>query len=102
DRGDEEIVFPLLLEHGGEQPDQRHPPDRRLLVEPGAVGGDPHVDIATKRRIPALDRRRAPAPRQRCRDRLQSAPPFLRHCFPYVYASATAVRIFVIQRPGPG
>ena len=55
---DQEILFALALEHRGEQLDQRRPADRRLEIEPGAVGGDAHVEIAAKRRIPALDRRR--------------------------------------------
>ena len=57
-RGDQEILVALALEHRGEQLDQSRPPNRRLLIEPGAVGGDPHVDIAAKRRIPQMDRRR--------------------------------------------
>ena len=59
DRRDQEILVALALEHGGEQLDQRRPADRRLEVVPGAVGGDPHVEIAAKRRVPQVHRRRA-------------------------------------------
>src|ERR1035437_4982390 len=75
DRGDQEIFVALALEHRGEQLDHGGASDRGLLVEPGTVGGDPHVDIAAKRRIPQLHRRRRPAAvaGQRCRDPFQSA-----------------------------
>jgi hypothetical protein len=43
DRGDQEIFAPFAFEHRGEQLHQRRPSDRRLEIEPGAVGGDAHV-----------------------------------------------------------
>ena len=52
DRRDQEILVALALEHRGEQLHQRRPSDRRLHVEPGAVGRDAHVEIAAERRIP--------------------------------------------------
>ena len=57
-RRDQKVFVALALEHRGEQLHQRRPADRRLQVEPGAVGGDAHVEIAAKRRVPPLDRRR--------------------------------------------
>src|SRR4029078_7225676 len=51
------VAFPL--EHGCKQFDQSQPADWRLLIEPGAIGGDPHVDIAAKGWIPKLEGRGA-------------------------------------------
>ena len=86
DRRDQEVLVPFPLEHRGEQLDQRRPADRRLQVEPGAVGGDAHVEIAAEWRIPQMDRRRALAGRRPdcARDGLQPARrlPFLRHGLP--------------------
>ena len=59
----------LALEHRGEQLDQRGPADRRLQIEPGAVGGDAHVEIAAERRVPQMHRRRALLARALCRTR---------------------------------
>src|SRR5580692_312953 len=61
----EEVAVALALEHRGEQFYQRRPADRRLHVEPGAVGGDAHIEIAAERRVPALDRRWSLAARTR-------------------------------------
>jgi hypothetical protein len=44
------------------QLDQRQPPDRRLEVVPSPVGGDAHVEIAAKRRVPKVDGWRPFAP----------------------------------------
>src|SRR5262249_430175 len=52
-------IVALALEHRGEQLDQRRPADRRLEVEPGPVGGNPHVEITTEGRIPQVYRRRS-------------------------------------------
>jgi NAD(P)-dependent dehydrogenase (short-subunit alcohol dehydrogenase family) len=46
-------------EHGREQPDHRRPPDRRSLVEPGAVASDAHAGMAAALRIPLVNRRQA-------------------------------------------
>src|ERR1051325_7014256 len=43
----------LAAQHGGKQLDQRQPVDRRTAIEPGAVAGDPHIEVAE------LDRRRS-------------------------------------------
>src|ERR1700733_3750445 len=59
-RRDQEIVVAFALEYGGKQLHQRRPADRRLEIEPGAVGSDAHIEIAAERRVPALDRRGAP------------------------------------------
>src|SRR4029077_3129337 len=59
DRGDEKILLAFALEHRRKQLGQRVPPDRRFQVEPGAVGGDAHVEVAAERRIPQMHRRRA-------------------------------------------
>src|SRR5262245_54778180 len=65
DWGHQEVLVPFPLEHRGEQLDQGEPADRGLEVEPGAVGGDAHVEIAAKWRIPEVHRgcpfRRRPA-----------------------------------------
>ena len=53
----EHVALRVLAQDRGEQLDQRRPADRRAVVEPGAVGGDAHVDLAAKGRVPALDRR---------------------------------------------
>src|SRR5262245_14396826 len=60
DRRDQKIPVAFTLEYGSKQLDQRGPADWRLHVEPGAVGRDPHVEIAAKRRIPQVYRRRTP------------------------------------------
>src|SRR5262245_1801935 len=62
-RCDEVVLVAFALEDGGEKLDQGRPPDRGAEVEPGAVGGDPHVEIATERRIPQVYRRRTLAGR---------------------------------------
>jgi hypothetical protein len=85
DRRDQEVLVAFPLEHRGEQLDQRQPSDRRLQVEPGAVGGDAHVEIAAEGRIPQVHRRRALAGRlpDCARDGVQPARlPFLRHGLP--------------------
>ena len=55
-----EIVFPVVImpQHGGKQLYERFPPDGGIQIEPGAVLGDPHVDIAAKGRIPQVNRGR--------------------------------------------
>src|SRR6266852_194798 len=58
DRRHQKILVVLPFEDGGEQLHQRRPPDRGPEIEPGAVGGDAHVEIAAERRIPQVDRRR--------------------------------------------
>ena len=52
DRRDEIIFVPFPLEHGSKQLHQRRPADRGLEIEPGAVGGDAHIEVAAERRIP--------------------------------------------------
>jgi len=59
DRRDEKVSPGFALEHRGEQLDQRGTPDRRLEIEPGAVGGDAHVEVAAERRVPQVNRGRA-------------------------------------------
>ena len=61
-RRDKEIRIPLAPNDAGEQPDQFDPANRRAQIKPCAVAGDPHVDIAAKRRVPQMHRRRAFAP----------------------------------------
>src|SRR5215211_160097 len=58
-RRDQVVMITLALEHRGEQLDQRRTPDRRLEIEPGPIGGNPHVEITTERRVPQVDRRRS-------------------------------------------
>ena len=53
-RGDKEIGVPLALDDAGEQLDQFDPANRCAQIEPCPVAGDPHVDIATKRRVPQM------------------------------------------------
>src|SRR5437764_2416686 len=50
-RRDQKVLVALALEYGSEQPDQCGPSDRGLLVEPGAVRRDPHVDVAAVGRV---------------------------------------------------
>src|SRR5262245_48350441 len=54
---DEEIPIPFALEQRRKELDQSGPADRRLLVEPGAVSRDTHVDFAAIRWIPQVHRR---------------------------------------------
>src|ERR1043166_14482 len=85
DRRYQEILVAFALEHRGEQFDQRGAPDWGLLIKPGAVGGDAHVDIAAIGRIPQVDRRQALAARaaRLARDPLQPRSLyFLRHGAP--------------------
>src|SRR5262249_59184888 len=60
---DQEISVPFPLEHRSEQLNQSRPPDRRLEVEPGAVRGDAHVEVAAERRVPEKKPRGALSPR---------------------------------------
>src|SRR5262249_30917226 len=61
-RRDEEMLVALALENGGEELHQRRTADGCFLIEPGAVGGDAHVDIAAIGRIPQMHRRWALGP----------------------------------------
>src|SRR5262249_6603115 len=58
-RRDQEILVAFAFEHRGEQLHQRRSPDRGLEIEPSAIGRDTHVEVAAKRRIPQMHRRRA-------------------------------------------
>jgi hypothetical protein len=58
DRRHEHESLRILAQHRGEELYERRPADRRAVVEPGAVGGDAHVDLAAIGRLPALDRGR--------------------------------------------
>ena len=76
DRRDQEVFVPFPLEDRGEELHQRRPPDRSLEIEPGAVRSDAHIEVAAKRRIPQMHRRRPFAhgvPRH-ARDGVQPAP----------------------------
>jgi hypothetical protein len=88
-RRNQEVIFALPLEHGGEQADQCRPSDRSFQIVPGAVAGDPHVDIAAKWWIPEVNRRRALARglAGRRNDGVKSlfGLPFVRHCLPGTY-----------------
>jgi hypothetical protein len=86
----DEIIFVLFaLEHRGEELHQRRPPDGRLEIVPGAVGGDAHIEVAAERRVPQVHRRRA-VPcgcAGRARDCIDALPlPFLRHSLPQSFA----------------
>src|SRR5271155_6054708 len=59
DRRNQKIFLAFALEHGSEQLDERVPPDRSFEIVPGAVRRDAHVEVAAKRRVPKLDRRRS-------------------------------------------
>src|SRR4051812_2723714 len=60
DRGNEDVAaIPLATEDRGEQADHRRPLNRRSLVIPGSVTGDPHMRIPASFRVPLLDRREA-------------------------------------------
>ena len=101
DRGNQKILIALALEHRGEQTHQGGTPDRCLLIEPGAVGGDPHVDIAAKRRIPQVDGGQSLTVRlwQHGGYTIEPAAarflPCLRHCFLTIISRFAAVRNFV-------
>src|SRR5262249_55404115 len=78
------------------------PPDRRLEVVPGAVGGDAHVEVTAERRIPKMHRWR---PLARCgcgcaSERLKTSCfvlPFLRHGFPRPWVPCTALNDAVVS-----
>src|SRR5271167_64777 len=47
DRGDKPIAAVILAaQHGGKKLDEWLPRDRSTAIKPGAVAGDPHVEIA--------------------------------------------------------
>ena len=56
-RGNQIMPIRVAPQHRGEELDQRFPADRRVHVEPGAVGPDFHVEIPAERRFPAFHRR---------------------------------------------
>ncbi len=55
---DQKIPVPLAPQDRTEQPHHGRPANRRPQIEPRPVAGDPHVDIATERRVPQMHRRR--------------------------------------------
>src|SRR5271157_561180 len=59
DGRDENIAVGVLAQNGREEPHEGWPADRRAAVKPGPVAGNPHVDVAAKRRIPLLHRRQS-------------------------------------------
>src|SRR5580698_3993619 len=58
DRRNQEVTVAFALEDRCEQFYQCRPADRGFEIKPRPVGGDAHIEIATKWRIPALDWRR--------------------------------------------
>ena len=58
-RGDKKVIVPLTLQDRREEPHKRRAADGGAKVEPGAVAGDAHVDLAAKGRVPQVNRRRA-------------------------------------------
>src|SRR5262249_60660551 len=58
---DQEVFVAFPFEHRGEQLHQRQPADRRFLIEPRTVGGDPHLEVSAKWLIPARAWRQPPA-----------------------------------------
>src|SRR3974377_428197 len=81
--GDEEVLVVLASENPSEKLDQSGPADWGFLIVPRAVGGNSHIDIAAKRRIPALNGRQSVTSlRQRRRRSFEVALPCLSHCFP--------------------
>src|SRR6516162_359328 len=75
DGRNQEITVALAFQHRCEQLYQCRPADRRFEIEPCTVAGDAHVEIAAKRRIPALDGRGpldGAGLRQRACDRLKA------------------------------
>src|SRR3984957_11181236 len=101
-RRNQEVTVALALEPRGDRLHQRRPADRRLHVEPGAVGGDAHIEIAAERRVPALDRRwgLSAGPRSLACYRPEAELPFRRHSLPRTYHPdmGPGARLFEVLR----
>jgi hypothetical protein len=59
DRSNEKVLVSFALEHRSKKLNQGRAANRGFRVEPRAISGDPHIEIAAKGRVPALDRRRS-------------------------------------------
>src|SRR5262249_51701747 len=53
-RRNQKVLLAFPFEHCRKQLDQSRPTNRRLLIEPCAVGSDPHIDVAAEGWIPSL------------------------------------------------
>src|ERR1700730_14523891 len=60
DRRDKNVAIGVLAQDRREKPHEGGAADRRAAIKPRPVAGDPHVDIAAKRRIPLLHRGERP------------------------------------------
>ena len=90
-RRHQKILVRLALEDRGKQLHQRRAADRRAEIEPRAVAGNPHIEIAAERRIPEVDRRQAfrRSPLRGLRQAVEALGrirflflPLVRHCLP--------------------